>query len=229
MAVLTLGLMAAEAALPAHLQPSAKVAVAAIHGYQAVGSPALRACGLQCRYTPTCSHYAADAFGAYGTLGGGLRTLGRLWRCSPWGGSGYDPAVSFASAPVQEDAQESPEQKRNRERLEQGEEEAKRVAKELGWACAGGFVGCAILGIIGFIVEILILVWVYKDARARGDQNAVLWLVLIFFVNIVGIIVYFVARPKGNLVPCPHCRNARLETLVKCPLCGADTGAAKSG
>jgi hypothetical protein len=98
----------------------------------------------------------------------------------------------------------------------------------VGWACGMAGVACIVVPLIVFVVEILIMVWVYKDARARGDQNAVLWLVLIFFVNLIGLIVYFVARPKGNLVPCANCRNARLETLVKCPICGADTGAAKA-
>jgi putative membrane protein insertion efficiency factor len=236
-AVLALGFLGAEAALPAHSQPGARLAVAAIHGYQAVGSPAVRACGLQCRYTPTCSHYAADAFDAYGTLGGGWRALGRLWRCSPWGGSGYDPAVAeISGAPAQADAQETPEQKRAREQFKKDMEELQKGLKDLGpeardaaIGCGLGLVGCVVVTVGGLIISILIMVWVYKDARARGDQNAVLWLVLIFFLNWVGLIVYFVARPKGNLVPCPNCRNARLETLVKCPLCGADTGAAKSG
>lgn len=44
-----------------------------------------------CRYTPTCSQYAAEAIRRYGPLKGGWLTLKRLSRCHPWGGSGYDP------------------------------------------------------------------------------------------------------------------------------------------
>lgn len=44
-----------------------------------------------CRYTPTCSEYAVEAFRRHGLLGGLFLTLKRLLSCHPWGGSGYDP------------------------------------------------------------------------------------------------------------------------------------------
>lgn len=44
-----------------------------------------------CRYTPTCSQYAAEAVRRYGPFKGGWLALKRLARCHPWGGSGYDP------------------------------------------------------------------------------------------------------------------------------------------
>ena len=44
-----------------------------------------------CRFTPTCSQYAAEALRKYGPVKGGWLTLKRLARCHPWGGSGYDP------------------------------------------------------------------------------------------------------------------------------------------
>lgn len=44
-----------------------------------------------CRFTPTCSQYAAEAFQKYGLWKGFLLTLNRLRRCHPWGGHGYDP------------------------------------------------------------------------------------------------------------------------------------------
>ena len=85
--------LALESLLPPAWQPSARACVGAIHVYQKIGSPAAGALGIRCRYQPTCSHYAEDAITHYGTLPGILRTLGRLWRCSPWGGAGYDPAA----------------------------------------------------------------------------------------------------------------------------------------
>ena len=45
-----------------------------------------------CRYDPTCSHYAQDAIERHGVLRGGWMSIGRLARCNPWGGQGYDPA-----------------------------------------------------------------------------------------------------------------------------------------
>ena len=44
-----------------------------------------------CRYTPTCSCYAIEAFRKHGLLRGGVLTGRRLLRCHPWGGAGYDP------------------------------------------------------------------------------------------------------------------------------------------
>ena len=44
-----------------------------------------------CRFTPTCSQYALEAFRKYGPFKGFWLSLKRILRCNPWGGSGYDP------------------------------------------------------------------------------------------------------------------------------------------
>ena len=44
-----------------------------------------------CRFTPTCSQYALEAFRKYGPIKGFWLSLKRILRCHPWGGSGYDP------------------------------------------------------------------------------------------------------------------------------------------
>ena len=44
-----------------------------------------------CRFTPTCSQYAIEAFKKYGPIKGLYLAIKRLFRCHPWGGSGYDP------------------------------------------------------------------------------------------------------------------------------------------
>ncbi|MFD3394768.1 membrane protein insertion efficiency factor YidD [Aquirufa sp. OSTEICH-129V] len=44
-----------------------------------------------CRYQPTCSEYAKQAFEKYGFLKGFRLMLRRVSSCHPWGGSGYDP------------------------------------------------------------------------------------------------------------------------------------------
>jgi len=62
--------------------------IALIKIYQWVISPIL---GPKCRYTPTCSHYALEAFKKYGPFKGFWLALKRIGRCHPWGGHGYDP------------------------------------------------------------------------------------------------------------------------------------------
>jgi putative membrane protein insertion efficiency factor len=51
-----------------------------------------RLLGGQCRFTPSCSQYAIDAIDKYGPWRGGRKAVGRICRCRPGGGRGYDPA-----------------------------------------------------------------------------------------------------------------------------------------
>ncbi len=44
-----------------------------------------------CRFTPTCSEYAAEAIAKYGFLKGSALGLRRLSRCHPFSEGGYDP------------------------------------------------------------------------------------------------------------------------------------------
>ena len=44
-----------------------------------------------CRFEPSCSTYALEAFRNWGPFKGLYLTVWRLLRCNPWGGSGYDP------------------------------------------------------------------------------------------------------------------------------------------
>ncbi|MBO4818211.1 MAG: membrane protein insertion efficiency factor YidD [Bacteroidales bacterium] len=44
-----------------------------------------------CRFTPTCSQYALEAFRKYGPFKGLYLSVRRILRCHPFGGSGYDP------------------------------------------------------------------------------------------------------------------------------------------
>lgn len=68
-----------------------RAALALIGAYRLVGSPLLWFLGSRCRYEPSCSAYAAAAFGSH-PFGRALRlSARRLSRCHPWGGHGYDP------------------------------------------------------------------------------------------------------------------------------------------
>ncbi|MEL0106700.1 MAG: membrane protein insertion efficiency factor YidD [Rhodospirillaceae bacterium] len=44
-----------------------------------------------CRFHPSCSQYAKEAYGRFGTIQGTWLTVKRLGRCHPWGKAGYDP------------------------------------------------------------------------------------------------------------------------------------------
>lgn len=56
--------------------------------YQIVISPLTPA---TCRFTPTCSHYTAEALQKHGLFKGGYLGAKRILSCHPWGRSGYDP------------------------------------------------------------------------------------------------------------------------------------------
>ena len=57
-------------------------------GYKKIVSPWLLRC---CRFTPTCSAYAAEAIMVHGPFKGMFLAAGRLLRCQPFCKGGYDP------------------------------------------------------------------------------------------------------------------------------------------
>ncbi len=69
------------------------------------------------------------------------------------------------------------------------------------------------------VLNIILLVWVARDAKARGMDNAVLWMILVMVTSLLGFVIYLFSRPKGELVLCPHCNNKRLRVSAKCPHC----------
>lgn len=63
--------------------------------YQHFLSPAHPAC---CRFTPTCSAYAAQAIRRHGAFKGSGLALWRLLRCQPLAKGGYDPVPEKKSS-----------------------------------------------------------------------------------------------------------------------------------
>ena len=65
-------------------QLMARAAVGAIHVYQATLSPLYTRLGVQCKFTPTCSHYGEAVIRRFGALRGGALAAKRILRCGPW-------------------------------------------------------------------------------------------------------------------------------------------------
>ena len=59
-----------------------------IRAYQYLLSPWL---GRQCRFEPSCSHYAAEAITRHGAMRGSWLAARRVCRCHPLAAGGFDP------------------------------------------------------------------------------------------------------------------------------------------
>lgn len=67
-----------------------QIAIVCLKTYKLLISPILPP---SCRFYPTCSNYALDAFTKYGFFKGLWLTVKRLARCHPFNPGGYDPVV----------------------------------------------------------------------------------------------------------------------------------------
>jgi len=76
---------------------------------------------------------------------------------------------------------------------------------------AGAFLACYVL-LIGFV---------YVDAKRRG-MRYVMWTLLATFIgNGIGIILYFLMRDPMP-TPCPKCSRLSAQSFTFCPHCGAE-------
>jgi putative membrane protein insertion efficiency factor len=75
--------------------PISRLAVFGIGAYQKLVSPLL---GRNCRFSPTCSSYAAEAITRFGLRQGAWLAIRRLGRCQPLHEGGYDPVPEAGKA-----------------------------------------------------------------------------------------------------------------------------------
>ncbi|GAB4487736.1 MAG: hypothetical protein OHK006_17240 [Thermodesulfovibrionales bacterium] len=64
--------------------------IALLRTYKYLISPLLPS---SCRFTPTCSEYAAEAIARYGSFRGGWLAFRRVLRCHPFHPGGFDPVL----------------------------------------------------------------------------------------------------------------------------------------
>jgi hypothetical protein len=84
-------------------------------------------------------------------------------------------------------------------------------------SCGGAMI---LIPIAAIVTNVALLIWVAKDAKSRGMESSLLWMILVMITGIFGWAIYFYSRPKGELVPCGHCENKRLKVGASCPHCG---------
>ena len=73
------------------LNPFYWLAVGLVQAYRRWISPLKPPC---CRFLPTCSEYALEAFRRHGGVKGLILSVRRVCRCNPFGKGGFDPVPS---------------------------------------------------------------------------------------------------------------------------------------
>lgn len=87
------------------MTPLAHILALPVRAYRLFFSPWV---GFNCRYQPTCSAYALEAFEKHGGLKGAWLTARRIGRCHPFGGDGYDPVPDTSPAATNPKSPETP-------------------------------------------------------------------------------------------------------------------------
>lgn len=77
------------------MSPLAHMLRGVVRAYQLSFSALL---GRQCRFLPTCSHYAMEALETHGAFKGSALALRRFLRCHPFAAGGYDPVPPASPA-----------------------------------------------------------------------------------------------------------------------------------
>ena len=89
------------------------------------------------------------------------------------------------------------------------------------------FSSVSFLSLLLLVFWIVIIVWVYRDAERRG-MNGMLWALLVFIGNLIGLIIYLIVRTDSapvplstqTMQPCPNCQKSVGSDFAFCPHCG---------
>lgn len=92
-----------------------------------------------------------------------------------------------------------------------------------------GYLPTTLFSLAWLILWICVIVWVYRDAERRG-MNGILWGLLVFIGNIIGLLIYLIVRsdnlpskspPAAVYTKCPTCSTPVSQKYAFCPHCGA--------
>lgn len=103
------------------------------------------------------------------------------------------------------------------------------AARAAGAACGTATLFLLIVGgfaVIVSVVWLFVAMWVAKDAQRRGMDNSTMWGFLVFFLGVIGLIVYVASRPSGSakaggMRVCRECGKKHSRRMRRCPACGA--------
>lgn len=111
----------------------------------------------------------------------------------------------------------------DRKRAEEEQAKAQKAAEEAVKGCAAcGTSVMATVIIVGLgilILHFILMIWVARDAKARGMDSSVLWMLLVMGLGLIGLVIYILSRPQGALAVCPTCGGKRLAVSAICPHC----------
>jgi len=77
------------------------------------------------------------------------------------------------------------------------------------------------------VLWIAVIIWVFRDAERRR-MSGVLWALLVFIGNLIGLLIYLIVRSDNPILPreacyaapCPKCGKSVDASHVFCPHCG---------
>ena len=90
-----------------------------------------------------------------------------------------------------------------------------------------GFPFIPLFSVLMLVFWIIVIIWVYRDAEKRG-MNGVLWAILAFIGNLIGLLIYLIVRSDNPLIPeksteyyiCSSCKKPINKGYKFCPHCG---------
>lgn len=152
----------------------------------------------------------------FGVLAALIVALAVAIRAREKGPTAEQPTPSRAGLPTKRMA--TPVGRRTSERVDTERTALEREERSArgGYDLATWIIAC----ILVFVCWILLLAWVARDAKNRCIDGGAVWVLLVVFLNFIGLLIYMASRPHGMLTTCYRCQNRKLNYARVCPHCG---------